>query len=408
MAVFEYQALAKNGKTVKGIIDADSPVAARRKLRDQELFPTQLIETFAKGGAEAQAQEKGGSVFTRVSQRDIAMMTRQVAVLLQAGMPLVEAMSALMQQTSNSRLRKIIFDARDRVNEGVTLADALEPHKRVFSELYRNMVRAGEQSGALEQVLFRLADITERQVKLKNKVTSLLAYPILMLLVGLGVIVFLMMVIVPKITEIFAKQKQELPFVTKALIGTCNFIGDWWFVILLAIAAAFVAWRIWVSKDAGRRRWDRIKLRLPLFGPLYIKMICVRFARTLGTMLESGLVMIKALEVVKTVVQNRVIEEGMDEVKSSVRRGRDLSIPLKEMGHFPPMLIHMVELGERSGEMESMLIKVAETYEEDVELTINGLVSLLEPVIILVMGLFVGFLVMSILMPILSMGSGMR
>ncbi len=403
MAVFEYQALAKTGKAVRGTIDADTPAATRRKLGEQDLHPTRVEETFAKG---SQGREERGSGFSRISQRDLALMTRQLAVLLKAGMPLVEGLTALISQTSSPRLRKIIFDVRDRVNEGVSLADAMASHNRVFSDLFVNMIRAGESSGALESVLARLADITERNVRMKHKISSMLAYPILMGCVGFGVVAFLMTAIVPKIMQIFEKQDRELPTVTKLMIATCDFMIHWWFLIVAVVVGSFLLWRFWVARPAGRLKWDKTKLRLPLLGPLYVKMIAARFSRTLGTMLQSGLTMMTALDVVKTVVQNRVIEGIMDDVKSSVRRGRDLATPLQETGYFPPMLIHMIELGQRSGELESMLTQVADTYDEDIELTINGIVSLLEPMMILVMGALVGTLVMSILLPIFDMSSG--
>ncbi|MBX7255870.1 MAG: type II secretion system inner membrane protein GspF [Candidatus Hydrogenedentes bacterium] len=403
MAVFEYQALAKTGKTVRGTIDADTPAAARRKLREQELHPTRIEATFEKS---ATGREERGAGLSRISQRDLALMTRQLAVLLKAGMPLVEALTALIAQTSSPRLRKIIFDVRDRVNEGVSLADAMASHQKVFSELFVNMIRAGESSGALESVLARLADITERNVRMKHKITSMLAYPVLMAFVGFGVVTFLMAFIVPKIVQIFEKQDRELPTITKVMMGTCYFIKDWWILIIAAAIGSYVLWRMWVSRPDGRLKWDKLKLRLPLLGPLYVKMTSARFARTLGTMLQSGLTMMTALDVVKTVVQNRVIEGLMDDVKSSVRRGRDLATPLQETGYFPPMLIHMIELGQRSGELESMLTQVADTYDEDIELTVNGIVSLLEPMMILVMGALVGTLVMSILLPIFEMSSG--
>jgi general secretion pathway protein F len=234
----------------------------------------------------------------------------------------------------------------------------------------------------------------------------MLAYPILMAMVGTGIITFMMGFIVPKIVQIFEKQQRELPLVTTIMITTCNFIREWWILILLGVAGLFVLWRIWVSRPEGRRRWDGMKLKMPVMGALYVKMISARFARTLGTMLQSGLIMMTALDVVKSVVENKVVENSMDDVKSGVRRGRDLTIPLKETGIFPPMLIHMVELGQRSGELENMLIRVADTYDEDIEMTVNGIVSLLEPLMIVVMGVVVGFLVFSILLPIFDMSSG--
>lgn len=402
MAVFEYQALARSGKKVKGMIDADSPAAARRKLRDQQLFPTQV----SKGFAEKSKGSSGRDLdLGRIPVRDLAMMTRQLAVLLHAGMPLVESLTALLDQTTRARLRKMVFDVRDRVTEGKTLADGLAMHPKAFSLLYVNMVRAGERSGALEQVLFRLADILEHQARMRNKVLSSLAYPLFMALFAVAIITFLMTVIMPRITALFEKQEQDLPWLTEALIATTDFVGAYWYLLIAGVLGATFGWRYWVSRPEGREQWDRFRLWVPLFGALHLKLVCGRFARTLGTMLESGLTMMNALEVVNSVVQNRHIEGAMQEVKAGVRRGRDLAVPLKETGVFPPMLIHMVELGQRSGEIESMLIKVADTYDEDVQLTVDALVSLMEPLIIIVMGLFVGMLVLAILLPILNMST---
>jgi general secretion pathway protein F len=333
-------------------------------------------------------------------------MTRQVAVLLHAGMPLVESLSALLEQTPNARLRKTIYDVRGKVNEGSRLADAMAAHPRVFSELYVSMVGAGESSGALEQVLFRLADIQERQVKLRHRVTSALAYPVLMAFFAIGVISFLTLVIVPRIAQMFEQQDRELPAITKFLIGSVEFVSTWWWALAVALVGLLVLWRAWVARPDGRRRWDKVKLHLPVIGPLYSKMLCARLSRTLGTMLQSGLSMMNALDVVKSVLQNRVMQEALDDVKTGVRRGRDLSQPLRDTGAFPPMLIHMTELGQRSGELEDMLLKVAEWYDEEVETSVDAAVSLLEPIMIMVMGLFVGFLVVSILLPIFQMSRG--
>ena len=402
MAVFEYHAIARSGKKVKGIVDADSPIAARRKLREQELFPTAVS---ASGGTAAAKDKVSAGDIRRVSVRDLGMMTRQLSVLLHAGMPLVEAMTALLEQTPRRRLREAVFDVRDRVLEGVTLADGLSAHPRIFSPLYVNMVRAGESSGALEQVLFRLADILERQAKLRSKVLATLAYPCFMMLFAVGIISFLMVVIVPRITSLLERRQQELPRLTEVLIATSDFIGNWWYLLIGGVVGTFTLWRYWLSRPAGRLRWDRFILSIPLVGELQLKLICGRLARTLGTMLESGLTMMTALDVVNSVLQNRHIEEVMQDVKAGVRRGRDLAVPLKEAGVFPPMLVQMAELGQRSGELESSLIKVADIYDEDVQLTIDALVSLLEPMIIVFMGVFVGLLVLAILLPILNMSA---
>lgn len=423
MPVYEYRAIARaNGKKQRGVIDADSPAMARRKLRDQDLIATDVVLT---SGGEAPAEKpgkpgargrsaaaqpaarpkRGGG---RVSPRDMALMTRQLAVLLHAGMPLVEALAALIEQTSRPRLKAAIYDIRDRVNSGRTLADSLGEHPRIFNNLYVNMVRAGEVSGALEGVLFRLADITEHQAKLRAQLTSSMAYPAFMGIFALAVITFLMMVIVPRITQIFEKQQAKLPRITEILIGTSEFMGTYWWVIAGLVFGVFTLWRAWVARDEGRKTWDRWKLNFPLYGGLHLKLVCARFTRTLGTMLQSGLTMLPALDVVTTVLDNRFIQSHMEDVKAGVRRGRDLAAPLKETGFFPPMMIHMIELGQRSGEIEDMLIKVAETYDDDVRLTIEAVVGLIEPIIIIIMGIFVGFIVLSILLPILNMSQNLR
>lgn len=407
MAVFEYQAIDRSSKKkVRGMIDADSPAAARRKLREQALSPTE-IKASSTGGGRGQDSPDGNLDIGRVSTRDLGMMTRQLAVLLNAGMPLVEALTALLDQTAKPKLRKALFDVRDRVREGVSLADGMEAHPRVFNMLFVNMVRAGESSGALESVLYRLADILEHQAKMRSKVMGTMAYPAFMALFAVAIISFLVVVIVPRITRLFERQEQDLPRMTEMLIASTNFIRDYWYLLIGGVLLGFWIWRMYVSRPEGRLNWDRFKLRLPVFGGLYLKLICGRFSRTLGTMLESGLTITKSLDVVSTVLQNAHVEKAMEDVKAGVRRGKDLAVPMKQTGIFPSLLLYMIELGQRSGELESMLIKVADTYDDDVQVTVDAMVSLLEPIIIIVMGIFVGLLVLSILLPILNMSTNM-
>lgn len=402
MAVFEYKALEKSGKRVKGVINAESPVAARRTLREQQLYPTKLKKT-SKG--KSSREDATQFVFGGVSPRDVAMMTRQLSVLINAGMPLADALNALKEQTSKAKLRKTVFDVREKILEGSTLAESLGAHPRIFSPLYINMVRAGEASGSLEAVLERLANIMEHQARMRAKVLSTLAYPSFMVVFAIALIGFLSFVIMPRITTLFEKQGQELPTITQILLASTGFVSSYWYLLMAGVLAIFTLWRYWISRPKGRLTWDRIKLRFPLYGSLHLKLVCARFSRVLGTMLQSGLTMMRALNVVSTVIDNRYIEDLLEEVKAKVRRGRGLSVPLKEANIFPPMLIHMTDLGQRSGELESMLIKVADTYDEDVQITIDAVVSLLEPIIIVVMGVFVGLLVLSILLPILNMSS---
>lgn len=403
MAVFEYKALEKSGKTVRGIVDADSAAAARQKLREQQLYPTKL-KAGNVGGATGSGA--GSVAIGGASLRDLALMTRQLAVLLVAGMPLSDALNALLEQTTKARLRKTIYEVRARVMEGTSLADGFAGHPKIFSAMYVNMVRAGESSGTLEVVLGRLADILDHQAKLRARVLSTLAYPSFMVVFAIGIISFLTFVIVPRITQLFERQHQELPRLTKILIGTTGFIGHYWWAILIVVVGAVIGWRLWVGSERGRRTWDRFRLRLPLYGHLHLKLVCGRFARVLGTMLQSGLTMMRALNVVTTIIENKHIEDILEGVKSEVRRGSGLAGPLRQSGAFPPLLIHMTELGERSGELENMLVRVADTFDDDVQVTVDAMVSLLEPIIIVVMGVFVGLLVLSILLPILNLTSG--
>lgn len=407
MAVYQYKAIIKNtGKTTRGVIDADGIAQARRKLREQDLYPTDITEDTSGGGGTAAAGMGGRFVSRgRVSGRDIALMTRQLAVLLRAGMSVLEALNALIDQTSRMRLRATIYEVRDKVNSGQTLGDSLADHPRIFSDLYVNMVRAGEVSGTLEQVLLRLADILERQSKLRSQIISTLAYPAFMGFFAVGIVVFLIMVIVPRITRMFERQETALPALTQGLISFSEFTSNYWWVIILFFLASFGLFRFWVSRPEGRKKWDRLKLSFPLYGNLHLKLVCARFARTMGTMLQSGLMVLPALEVVNSILGNAFIQNCMDDVKVGVRRGRDLAQPLKETGLFPPMMIHMIELGQRSGEIEGMLIQVADTFDEDVRLTIDALVALIEPIIIIAMGLVVAVLVLAILLPIFQMST---
>ncbi|MCK5862830.1 MAG: type II secretion system F family protein [Candidatus Hydrogenedentes bacterium] len=408
MAVYEYKAIIKStGKNTRGVVDAESAAQARQKLREQDLYPTEIREDTSSAGTLTQSSVRKRLLAHqgRVSLRDISLMTRQMAVLLRCGMPVLESLNALIDQTSRPKLRTTIYEVRDKVNSGKSLGDSLAEHPKVFSDLYVNLVRAGEVSGTLEQVLVRLADILERQSKLRSQLLSTIAYPVFMGFFAIAIIVFLVMVIVPRITRMFERQGTELPGLTRALISISDFMGTYWWLILIFMAFFYILWHTWSSREEGRKKWDRMKLSFPLYGQLHLKLVCARFTRTMGTMLQSGLTMLPALEVVNAILGNAYIQTCMDDVKVGVRRGRDLAQPLKETGLFPPMMIHMIELGQRSGEIEDMLLQIAETFDEDVRLTIDAMVALIEPIIIIVMGLFVGLLVLAILLPIFQLST---
>ncbi|MFV1951953.1 MAG: type II secretion system inner membrane protein GspF [Nitrospinota bacterium] len=403
MPVYEYKALNSKGKTVAGIIDADSSKTARLKLRKSGIFTTELKEDTRTSTKEPTKDISISTLLKKVKQQDISIMTRQLSTLVGAGLPLLEALNALVDQTSNPFLKKVIATVRERVNEGSTLADALSEHPRVFSRLFSNMVRAGESSGALEIVLLRSADYTESQLALRNKIWATLAYPILMLLIGSGVLFFLLTFVIPIVTGIFSDLEQTLPLPTLILISISDFLSKVWWIIILAIVG-FIFWiKRYVRTSRGRVVIDRIKLKLPFFGSLINKIAISRFSRTLQILLSTGVNILDSLEIVRTIVNNEVLAEAIDTAKENIREGEDIAPPLERSGLFPPIVIHMIAIGEKSGRLEEMLSRVSDAYDNEVQTTIQGITSLLEPLMILVMGLVVGFIVISILLPIFEM-----
>ncbi len=407
MPVYRYKGLDSQGKGVKGIIDAETPKAARQKLRSQRIFPKELVE---ERGGRGSAPERPGldlsQYFGRVKPQEIAIMTRQLATLVGANLPVVSALTALSEQVESDLLKRVITQVRERVNEGSSLAEAMRRYPRVFSDLYVNMIAAGESSGALDIVLGRLADFIEGQVALRNKIRATMAYPTVMLFLSIGILSFLMTVVIPKITRLFATIKQALPLPTVVMIAVSNFTRDYWWLILTGLVVGIVGLRRYVKTPKGRERFDRLKLKLPLFGPLIQKIAVSRFSRTLATLLASGLPLVKALDIVKTIVNNVILARAIEEVREDVTEGASLSGPLKETKVFPPIIIHMIAIGEQTGHLEEMLAKVSDAYDNEVEAAITGLTSLIEPLMIVFMGGIVGFIVLSILLPMLELTSG--
>ncbi|MBW2039962.1 MAG: type II secretion system inner membrane protein GspF [Deltaproteobacteria bacterium] len=405
MPVYEYRGLSAEGKKVKGIIDAPTPRVARTKLRAMEIFPVDLREEIQRPRV---AEEPLTRFFQRARPQDVALITRQLATLLEAGTPLVPSLDAIIEQTDNHALKKLIAQVREQIKEGRSFADALEKHRKVFSDLYVNMIRAGEESGALEGVLLRLADFTENQLRLRNRIRAALAYPIFMTVIGAGVMTFLLTFVIPTVTQVFQEMGRTLPLPTRILMATCNLIRGYWWGIIVGLILLIWGVRKYLQSPKGALRWDRIKLRLPLFGGIIMRGAVARFARTLGTLLQGGLPILNALEIVKTVVKNQLLAQAIEETKLEVREGESIAPPLKRSGLFPSIVTHMIATGEASGDLEGMLIKVADAYEAEVETKVSALTSILEPVIILAMGLVVGFIVISILLPIFEMNQLVR
>jgi len=415
MPVYAFNGLSAAGKAQKGIRSAENPRSLKLALKREGIFLTGFEQEHEEqrgrsSGQNGSAAGNSNDVLPffsakKASTQDIGIMTRQLATLVGAGVPLVEALTALQDQVDQPVLKRVIGLVKQRVNEGATVADALADHPRIFSKIYINMVRAGESSGALDVVLIRLADFTEGQARLRQKIVSALTYPVIMMFIGLIILGILMTVVVPKVTRMFEDIGATLPWTTRLLIATADFTRTWWWAIGIWIICAIIAFPIWKRSKSGTLQWDSFILRAPLFGSLNRMIAMARFARTLSTLLRSGVPILGALEIVRNVVSNEVLAQVVDEARSAIQEGDSIASPLQRSGQFPPLVYHMVSIGERSGQLEDMLINVASAYESQVDAKIGGLTSLLEPIMIVGMGGIVAFIVFSILMPILKLNT---
>jgi general secretion pathway protein F len=406
MPVFAYRGLSADGRSVAGVVDADSARNARGKLRSLGIFPTELNEEVA--ARTRSLRDWMPSFGGRIPQPEISLMSRQLATLLGAGVQLVEALGTLAEQTPRPALKKILSQVRERVREGSSLADALAMHSNAFSDLYVGMVRAGEAAGALEIVLNRLADYGEKQAEFIAKVRGALTYPIIMLCVGAAIMTFLVTYVVPQVATIFQQSHAALPMTTQILIAFSNFLIGYWMLILLGIFAIAGGIMVGLSTPRGRRFYDRTLLKVPYIGPTVIKVICARFARTLATLLSSGVQLLPALDAVKRVVNNRLLAEAIENSRVSIREGHGMAQTLGQSGLLPPLLVEMIRVGERSGEVEPMLERVADSYEREVAAALAQVTTVLEPVMTLAMAAGIVFMMLAVLMPIFQLNQLMR
>lgn len=410
MAVYEYRGLDRSGKPVTGIIDADNPKVARTKLRKQSVFPTEIHEQ--KKGKATRGQGLNieidfKSFFQRISGRDISILTRQMATLLGANVPMAETLNALVEQSEKPKLKVVLSEVKERVNEGSTLADALGKHPKVFNNLFVQMVRAGERSGALPQVLQRLAHFAEAQVKLQGKIFGAMLYPVLMAIIGLGILTGLFIFVVPQMRELlegFSTGKAaSLPIITQVVF----FVGDALTSGLACVFAVFavfgfIGFRWWI-RNGGKRTWHAFVLKVPVVGRLTRMISVSRFCRTLSTLLVSGVPIVTALGIVKTIISNVILQDAVEDASKNIQEGQSIAAPLKKSGQFPPMVIHMIAIGERTGELEAMLTNVADAYEGEVDSTVEGLTGLLGPLMIVAMGGIVFFVALGLLLPLSQM-----
>jgi general secretion pathway protein F len=399
MPVYEYKALDQKGKSCKGLIDADSETRARNKLRSSGKYPVSIHESIS-------SKKKGSSsisFFERIKPDEIHVVTRQLATLLGAGIPLINALASLIEQSANPALKRVLAQIRDSVNEGSTLTNALSQHPKLFSNIYINMVRSGEASGSLDIVLERLADFGENQKALQAKLKAALVYPIFMAVIGTGILFFLISYIVPNITRVFMDMERALPLPTRMLIFASDALRNYWWLGALLFIGLVGLIRLFLAQEQGRRTWDRIKLSFPITGTVNRKIILARFASTLGSLLNSGVPLITSLQIVASLVNNRLIGEVIEEAMEKIQKGKSMSSALETSAWFPPLFLQMIAVGEQSGQLEPMLDKVAQAYEREVETAIMGMTALIEPIMISAMGAAVGFVVLSILLPIFEM-----
>ena len=400
MTVYVWKGLAPNGRETKGVRDADNVKVLRALLKKDGVLLTSALEEAAAKKATAREIDFG-KYFRRVSPLDLAIATRQLATLLKSGVPLVESLSALIEQMENPELKGALTQVRDKVNEGSSLHDSLRVHSKIFPPLYANMIEAGEASGTLELVLARLADFLESSNKLSSKVQAALAYPFFMALMSLVTISIMMIVVVPKITSIFEDFEEALPWYTRLLIFTSDVFVNYWWLILAGISFGIWYFRRWYATPTGRARWDRFTLDVPLFGKLLMMVAVARFARTLATLLKSGVPLLRAMEITRNVLGNVELMRVIEEAAASIREGESIAAPLKRSGRFPPIVTHMIAVGERSGQLEEMLENVASAYDQQVEARVQTVTSLLEPMMIVVMGGISGGIAFAILVPLM-------
>jgi general secretion pathway protein F len=397
MPVFVYRAADRRGQTIDGVMEAPDARSVVERLHREAYYPIRVAPHAERRGWPT----LGGS--SRVRQRDLLALTQQLATLFEAGVPLDRALAILEELAPNQRVKVIVADLLHSVRGGTSLSEALaKHHPRPFSRLYINMVRAGEKGGVLEVALRRLAEFLESRAAFTEAIVSALAYPLVITSVGAAAIVFLLTFVIPRFATIFEDMGQAIPLPTQILLAVSGGIREYWWVGAILVLAVVVGFRAWTGTPEGRLQRDRLVLRLPRVGELVRKIEAARFARTLGTMLKSGVPVMGAMGVVGEMMTNQVVGRAVNRVAESVKRGGTVAAGMSEQAHFPVLAVHMVRVGEETGRLEEMLLKTAETFEGDVRTELKRFIGLLEPAIILVMGVLVAFIVVAMLMAIFS------
>lgn len=404
MPVFEYRGLTKDGKNVRGSVDADNVRNARLRLKKDGIF---IVDLKSKAQAAERKKAKGGiqAGQSKVNVHDLSMMTRQLATLIKSNIPLVEALTAVADQVENHVLKDAMSDIKNAVNEGSTFNKALSKYPKVFDKIFISMVEAGEMSGTLDIILIRLAEFTEAQNELSKKIQSAMMYPIIMFLFTIGVLMMLFVYVIPKVTDIFDQMDMKLPWYSQVVIDISGFMVNYWMFILGSLVLGFLLFRNWKKTPSGSEQWDVILLKLPIVGRLARIIAVSRFTRTLSTLLAGGVPMLNAMDIVKNVVNNAVLGKAISNARDNISEGESIAGPLRKSNQFPPIVIHMISIGEKTGELENMLTQVSDAYDFQVKTDVQGLTSILEPIMIVFMGLIIAMIVFSIMIPIFEMSN---
>lgn len=402
MPIFEYKGLDKAGKNVRGTVDSENLRAARTKLKKDGIFVVDLKDKSRvkiKGRAKRSGHNRG------VKVEDLSVMTRQLATLIKANVPLVDSLAAVAEQVDNPVLAEAVADVKNSVNEGSALHKAMTKYPKIFDNIFVSLCEAGEMSGTLDTILMRLAEFKEAQTELKAKVNSAMLYPIIMFVVTLGMLAFLFIVVVPQIVTVFESMEMALPWYTEAVIGISGVLVNYWHLIGFALVAVIATFTHWKNTPAGRDQWDHVIFKIPLIGTLARMIAVSRFTRTLATLLTGGVPMLNAMDIVTNVVNNAVLAKAIREARDNISEGESIAKPLRKSGQFPPLVIHMIGIGEKTGDLENMLTQVSNAYDFQVKNKIDGLTSMLGPLMIVIMGCIISAIVFSIMVPMFNMSN---
>ncbi len=406
MASFQYTARDKAGNSTSGTMDAENRQDLLQKLRAKGLVPTSIGDGQAKRAAGARAAPIIGTVKgRRVKADEMVLFTRSLATMVNSGLPLLQGIDIMIEQTENMNFKAVLTQVGQDIEAGLTFSDALKKHPRVFSELYSSMVRAGEASGNLDGILVQLAEYLEASQKLKREIRSAMTYPVIALVIVVLIAGGLLIFIVPKFQDIFTGLGQTLPAPTRMLMAISHVLRSYILVVIGLAIAFFVALRYYISTPVGRLQFDTITLKLPVFGPLFRKVAVSRFARTMSTLTRSGVPVLSALEIVERTIGNEVLARAVKGSQTSIKAGATISDPLARSGVFPLMVTRMIDVGERTGSLDELLTKISEFYDQQVEATISSLTAMIEPLLILFLGVIVGGMVLALFMPIFQLST---